>query len=552
MADFPLYAFSVDRKVSKNESPLSTRLIVAFIASMMGLGASASPEEDPGQPKLVVGIVVEDLQEEYIHLLRQYFTQGGFNRLVNRGVRFTNVDYGTSLDPAAATAVIYTGASPSVNGVASMETFDRATLIPRPVFTDRAIMGNYTNQTLSPKALRTSTIADEMRISGDGFTYAYAISAEPAQALIMAGHAGNCGVWLNDANDSWATTTYYRDTPEALNHRNSRKHLARRLDTINWTPILSPAKYTLLPKHLTATPFRHQFNQAGPDKIKRFKNSPCINSEITDFAIDHIKQYDLGAHDGPDIISINYNLEPFAYSKNTDNRYELIDSYYRLDRDLDKLLDVIDKKVGLPNALVFLASTPAVNRSRRDDEKWRIPYGEFSTRKAISLLNLYLVAIYGNGNWVQGYHNGQFYLNHDLIKKEDKNLEEIREHTASLLAQMEGVAEAFSIDDIINNRTGEQFSDAMRRNIDIKSAGDVTVKVMPGWQLLDDFNYPSVKPDQVTRDQAATAALYLMAPGLAPTTITTRVDARQIAPTVTRILRIRSPNGASMPPLPLP
>ncbi len=537
--------------MNKNDSPLSTRLLVAFIASMMGLGVSAAPGDDPGQPKLVVGIMVDELQEEYINLLRHYFTKGGFNRMLNNGVLISNVDYGTPLDATAATAMIFTGAAPSVNGISAEETFDRSTLRGVPVFTDPEIMGNYTNQNVSPKALQTTTIADEIRIAGDGFTYAYAIAPEPSQALIMAGHAGNCGIWLNDANENWATTTYYRDTPEALNFRNRNNHLSHKLDTMSWTPASEEKKYSLLPRHLLNGSFHYTFNQNGPDKIQKFKNSPCFNTEITDFAIDHINQYDLGAHDGPDIISLSYTLEPFAFSKNPDNRYELIDSYYKLDRDLNRLFDVIDKKVGLPNTLVFIAATPAATRSRRDDEKWRIPYGEFSTRKAISLLNLYLIALYGNGNWVEGYHNGEFFLNEALIKQENKSLAEVREQAASLLSQMAGVESAYTLDDVISNRAGAHLGENTRRNICLATAGDVKIKVMPGWAILDDFNNPTVKPNQVEREQASTAPFMIMAPGLAAKKINYRVDARQIAPTVMRILRIRSPNGASLPPLAL-
>lgn len=537
--------------MKKSESPLSTRLLMAIIASMMGLNVVAVPGEEPDQPKLVLGIVVEDLQEEYINLLRRYFTQGGFNRLLNNGVLLQNVDFGPNLDKTAATALLYTGAAPSVNGIPADEIFDRSTLLGKPVFTDESVMGNYTTRTLSPKALATSTIADEIRISGDGFTYAYAIAPDPGQALVMAGHAGNCGVWLDDANDNWATSTYYKNVPEALNFRNRNKGLKERLDTMSWTPALSESKYSILPKHLINGSFHYVFNRKDKNNILRFKNSPCMNTEITDFAIDHINQYDLGAHDGPDIISLAYSLEPYAYSKNADNRYEIVDSYYRLDRDLDRLFSVADKKVGMPNVLVFVASTPAVARARRDDEKWQIPYGEFSTRKAISLLNMYLMAIHGNGNWVEGFHNGEFFLNRSLIEKEDKDLHLLREQVAAFLVQMAGVTDAYSIDDIINHRTHLAISEATKRNTSIEYAGDVRIKIMPGWELVDDFNFPGNKHNQVVREEATTSPVFIMAPGLASKTIGTPVDARSIAPTVTRLLRIRSPNAAALPALSL-
>lgn len=533
-----------------NESPLRKRLLLAILASMMGMGVHAAPGEEAPTAKLVIGIMVDDLHEEYLNELRQYFTQGGFNRLLNNGVLIQNVDYGTSLDPTAATAVIYTGAAPSVNGISADEIFDRSILHGVPIFSDPQTMGNYTNQTLSPRALKTSTIADEMRIAGGGLTYAYAIAPDPAQALIMAGHAGNCGIWLNDANESWASTTFYREMPQAVNSRNRSGHIQHKLDSIVWTPLLYENKYSILPNHLTATPFKYTFSKKGPESMQAFRNSPFINSEITDLAIDHINEYNLGTHDGTDIISLSYTLEPYAYSKDPDNRYELVDSYYRLDRDLEKLLNVVDKKVGLPNTLIFITSTPAVPRARRDDEKWNIPYGEFSTRKAISLLNLYLIALHGNGNWVQGYHNGEFFLNHELIKQENKDLDTLREQTAAFLIQMAGVASSNSINEIIQNRAGA-LSEAMKRNTNLAVAGDVRITVLPGWELLDDYNYPTVKPNQVAREEAPTAPMIIMAPGLAPQTLGTPVDARTIAPTITRLLRIRSPNAAALPALSL-
>lgn len=539
-------------QIYRRHDQLSSRLFVAIIASMIAVGAKAAPGDEPAQPKLVVGIVVEDLHKEYIDLLSRYFTKGGFNRLLNNGVTLTNVDYGSLVDPATATAIIYTGTSPSINGVASEEIFDRQVLRGVPVFADKDYIGNFTDQSLSPRALLTSTITDEIRIAGDGRTYAYAFAPDAAQALAMAGHAANYGSWINDANLNWATTTYYKDIPAVYNERNRSMSLGSRIESLQWTPALDRVKYSwLLPTHLTEKEFNYTFSKSGPVSVMALKNSPLINTEVTDFAIDHIEAMNLGLHDGPDMINLAYTLEPYAYSKNADNRYEMLDTYYRLDRDLERLFDAIDRQVGMPNTLVFLASTPAVTRSRRDDEKWQIPTGEFSSRRALSLLNLYFISLYGNGSWVQAFHNNQFFLNQDLIKAENKDLTTLRRQAAAFLVQMSGVAEAHSLDDIIDSRMSGKGHPSLHENINVATAGDVRIKVLPGRQLIDDFNNPKAKPDQVARETTPVAPVMIMAPGLARRTIGTPVDARSIAPTVCRLLRIRSPNGSSLAPLDL-
>ena len=155
------------------------------------------------------------------------------------------------------------------------------------------------------------------------------------------------------------------------------------------------------------------------------------------------------------MLNLGYTLLPFGYAREADTRAELMDSYLRLDRDLANLFDAIDRKgPGMDNTLVFVAGTPLTQRTRRDDEKWGIPFGEFSSKKAVSLLNMYLMALYGNGEWVNGYYNGHLYLNHKLIKERDIDAKAIRRESAGFLTRMSGVSNAWTIDDVIERRAG--------------------------------------------------------------------------------------------------
>lgn len=539
------------RKIRLERISIGQRIITCLLASIVATTASAAPGQKGSQPKLVVGIMVEDLRSEYLNLLRDHFGKDGFNRLLNDGVVIANADYSTSMDPAAATAVIYTGASPSANGIQAAEVFDRATMRPVAALSDPDFMGNFTTQTMSPRGLAVTTLTDEVKVAGGGVTYAYAIAPEPNQAIIMAGHAGDCGMWLNDANECWATTTFYKNPPTALQQRNRNRGLHVRIDTTYWKPLLGPEHYVLLPEHVTKYPFKYSFRQyPAPEKMRIFKDTPKANEEATAFAIDNINQLNLGAHSGgPDMMNVAYTLDPYDYSKTSENRYELIDSYYRLDRSLAELFNAIDQKVGLNNTLIFLAATPPSQRTRRDDEKWQLPYGEFSTRKAISLLNLYLIAQHGNGDWVNAYHDGYFYLNHKLIEEKHKDLETMRKDCARFLERMSGVTKAYSVDEIIDGNTFDTAP--IRQNTVIAHAGDVKVYVLPGWQVLDDYNNQTIATEKVERAVAATAPVMILAPNVKAQKIDHVVDARAIAPTVARLLRIRSPSAAGVPPLEL-
>ena len=501
------------------------------------------------QPKIVVGIIVDGLRQEYIDLLRNEFGKDGFNRLLNQGLVFENVDYGPGLDATAAAAVVMTGASPSVNGIPGSLIFDEAARRNMPVFDDGKTLGNFTNETYSPAALRTTTVTDEARIAGAGVTYAHAIATDPQMAMVLGGHSANSAVWINDKTGNWAGSTAYKEFPLPAANTNRLSALTVRLDTMQWAPAKPAAAQALLPDHLSRYPFRHTFGRGNAQRLAAFKNSPLANREVTRLATEYVKSLQLGQHPGgADVINVAYTLQPYEFTKTAENRYELIDSYIRLDSDIANLISAAEAQAGRGNALVYLAATPPTNVRRRDDEKWNVPSGEFSTRKAISLLNLYLIALHGNGEWVNAYANNTFYLNSELAKQQNVPMGQLSEEVADFLKRMSGVERAYTIDAILDGRAPVEDPQALRRNTVVAHSGDVRIDIVPGWELLDDFNYPGQHNGKVASNALSTAPAYLLIPGAEPKTVATPVDARILAPTVARQLRIRSPNGSTVAP----
>lgn len=519
-------------------------------ALLMGASASAymTAEQLPARPQLVVGIVVEGLSQDYLDLLQERFGRDGFRRLADNGVTVGDIDYGTPLDGAAATAMLFTGASPSVNGVAAETVYNRDERRPRHTLHDPEIIGNFTSETLSPASLGASTLSDELRIATGGLGYVYSIAPDPAEAIIMAGHAGNSAFWINDLTGKWATTTFYRDLPQKPQEANHRYPLESRLDTLQWVPSIPIALFPDLPSYKKAYPFRHTFPRSDRHRYTSFKLSAPVNTEVTDMAIGYLNTLNLGKREATDMLNIVFSLEPYPYGRDADSRPELMDSYLRLDRDLARLFAAIDASgPGMEKTLVFVAGTPVTRRQRRDDERWAIPYGEFSSRKAVSLLNMYLMAIHGNGEWVSGYHDSQLFLNHNLIKEKGVDLEAIRVEAARFLERMSGVSHAWTIDEVLSRKATER-PEEFRRNIVAASAGDVFISIAPGWQETDDDS-DTEAPVTVSRAVTSTSPFFILYPGLTPRKIEIPTDARAVAPTVSRLLRIRSPNGASLPPL---
>ena len=520
-----------------------------FITSALAaasLNAQAQKAEN-NAPQLVVGIVINGLNIDNIELLRDYFGQNGFNRLLNNGLVLTEIDYGSNVDATTAIGIVYTGASPSINGVTGDYFFNRDERRTRKIFFDSSKIGNFTNETLSPAALLTTTISDEIKINNDDLGRVYALSPNANQAILLGGHAATAACWITDDTGKWATTTFYKDLPPAVQTANRIKPLSTALDTKDWRPLLSPDKFSFLPKYQRLYPFRVSFNKSDPNRYKAFKESALVNEEVTNIACDLIKTSSLGKNNQLEMININYTAEPYNYIDDKDNRAQLYDSNIRIDGELDRLFNAIDKSgPGMNNTLVFVVGTPEKPTNLIDESKFRINSGEFSPSRAVSLLNMYLMSLYGNGDYVSGYNDKQFYLNHKTIKDKGLQLDKIRHDGASFLRQMSGVSMAETIDDILDGKNSDSKALPIARNININKSGDIFIAVTPGWTIIDSTNdnYP-VQP--VQRIGTSTSSAFILSPRVKSQTITTPVDARAIAPTVTRLLRIRSPNGAELP-----
>ncbi len=496
---------------------------------------------DPSRPRLVVGIVVDQLRTDYMEYLKNLFGEKGFRRLMEQGMYMPDVDFKVDLsDAATATAMLYTGAYPNATGVPGHKTYDAATKSVVPPLSDPATIGNFTNDTYSPASLRLSTISDELAIDGAGVAYVYSIAPDPQQAIIMAGHAGNSAVWLDEHTGNWATTTYYKDVPSAMTRRNYDMPLSVRLDTMQWKPSLPLDRYPGLPAQKRMYPFRYTFPKSDRDVYRNFVNTPLINREVTDLAIDYLSQLNMGQRgDAIDMLNIAYTARPYKGARDGDFRIELEDTYVRLDAQLERLFEAIDRYVGLNNTLVYLSGTGYYDDATPVDERYRLYAGTFSVKRATSLLNSYLAARYGNGDYVDTYWNGRIYLDHTEIERKGLDSHEVTQAARDFLVRMSGVADARSIADILNGQTEE--AERQRRLIDPRNGGDIILEFSPGWTISDDLRFPVETKD--IRQSAITSPAFLMGPGIEPRVIGAPVDATALAPTVTGRLRIRSPNG---------
>lgn len=508
--------------------------------------AQASPAE-PERPKLVVGIVIDQLRTDYIEYLQDYFNERGFKRLMKGGAYMRDVDFKVpGLDAVNSTAMLYTGTYPSRNGVPTKMVYNNVTKKTLPALTDDKTLGNFTNDSFSPLGIRVSTLSDELAVEGDGNALIYAISTDPQQSIAMAGHAATGALWLNNTSGNWASTTYYKALPKQVSDRNYTRSIAARLDTMVWRPMLPTAAMPGISDEKRNKSFKYTFSRHDREVFNQFSLSPLGNQEVTDLAITFLSDMKVGKNSSAtDMLNIGYTLAPYRFAKGSDFKPELTDAYLRLDRQLGRLFDAIDHYVGINNTLIWVSSTGYFDDAVVEDKKYRIPTGEFSMKRATSLLNSYLSALHGNGDYIDSFVDGHLYLDHKTLEDKRLDISGIVNDARTFLTRMSGVAEAFTVYDIMSPTTPTE--ERLRLLIDPKTGGDVIVTFNPGWEVVDDLHYPvNSKP---VRETPVLSPAFIMGRGVKPEIINTPVDAVTLAPTVSGQLRIRSPNASKSKPI---
>jgi hypothetical protein len=513
-----------------------TKKIFFSMAAVAAAIAGLNAQTPPTPPKLVINIVVDQLRDDYLQYFSPTFGERGFRRLMREGLVCHHVDFGfPNLSQASSTATLSTGAYPYWHGIVGDRKYDFEALREESVVADRDYIGNFTNERYSPRALLASTIGDELKIATDGHSDVFAIAPDPEEAILTAGHFADAAFWLDDYNGKWATTTFYRNVPWYIDRYNSSLTTANREDR-QWTPAL--AAYNGFPYSKSSTPFRHSFANNDGARYIKLKQSALINTDITNLAATFFDYADFGKRSFPDYLAITYYAGNYPYVSNPDDySWEIQDTYCRLDREIERLLDMADKKIGLKNVVVVLTSTGYYDCVAAIPEDFK-PAGQFYPSRCTALLNVYLMALYGQGNWVGGYYREQIYLNKKLIEEQKVDLDEITWKSATFLAQFSGVQDVTTAGQWFVDDIGR--SAAFRRGIHKKTSGDLFIELQPGWTIA---NEGQTAADATRRTTAVHAPLFIFGDGIRAGQVARPVRATQIAASIAYLLRIPAPNA---------
>lgn len=510
--------------------------IPILLLAALSLSATLQAKTEKS-PKLVVGIVVDQLDEESLEKLLPILGTGGLKRLWIDGYNRTNAtfDY-DDMDRASAVASIYTGASPFQHGIVANRWMNPRTLLPSSPVDDSNSKGINTIEMSSPGKLLATNLADEIKLGYASRSIVCSIAIERDAAVLAGGHDPDVVLWMNENDARWSSSEYYGELPEWVNERNDSV-----IRYTVWRPALETSSYIPVSDHERQRPF---FYLMLKNDVWDWRTTPYANDRVTEMALASIDGLELGEDDTPDLLALTYYAGNFRHTPNSIWSIEQQDIYVRLDQTIEQLINTITAKVGLENVLFFLTSTGYLENATPELGGTRIPTGQVSMERATALLNLYLSAKYGTGNWVRSFYHNHIYLNHDLIETKGYSFHEVLENCVDLLVQVTGIKSVLLLRDLMST-VPDMEAMRKRNGLNASWSGDIIIDAIPGWGISDEkdgtvlYRKPVAKP----------VPMILYGNGIRAEVNHDPISISVLAPTISLITRIDPPNASSGVPL---
>lgn len=503
--------------------------------------AYSAPKDSKQMPHLVLGIHLDQMQEEYLQWFMEGFGEEGFKLLLKQGKVFDNCNYELSQpDAANINASLLSGCPPMYHGIIAREWFNRQLERQVSCVYDKDYLGNYTTSTYSPLNLKSNTVGDELKKAGNGRSKVFSLGLEPEAAIIAGGRRADAALWMDDISGHWCSSTYYNYMPVWLQQINDYGLFEAKSNSDSWKPKFPLSRYVYMPHQKNPGFFDYALSFINNSGFTDFKQTPMANTELNQLALELIDREKLGQDEFPDLLMLHFNTGSQLSGNDSRAAFEMQDLYFRLDQDLGWLLKEIDRRIGLDKTLIYLCGTGTAKRAVEEDQKDPGFYGNYFPERTTALINLYLTAIYGSERWVQGCSETEIYLNRKRINELNLDYREICDKAALFLTQVEGIQQVVPAYHLLLGDHGHES--AFGLNFYKERSGDLLLKLENGRNIRWE-SYPW--RNRQIQYASHTGLLLFYGAGIKASSSSQAVSIFDLAPTLSRILYIRPPTAST-------
>jgi predicted AlkP superfamily pyrophosphatase or phosphodiesterase len=444
-------------------------------------------QENIARPKLVVGLVVDQMRWDYLYRYYSRYGQGGFKRLLREGFSAENtlIPY-TPAITACGHASIYTGATPAINGIIGNDWYDNR--LKRNMYcaedtTAKTVGSNTTAGVMSPRNMMTTTITDELRLATNFKSKVIGIALKDRGAILPAGHSANAAYWYDGQTGDWITSTYYmQNLPTWLQEYNKKK-TADEFFAKNWNtlyPIESYTQSTADNKDYERktrgeeTPtFPHPLKLYIGKSYETIKSTPYGNTITLDLAKLAISSEHLGQGKETDFLAVSCSSTDYVGHQYGPNSVEAEDTFLRLDQDLEAFFNYLDKTVGKGNYLFFLSADHGAAHVPGFMKENRLPGGVYDQGPVIKALNADLEKKFKINQIITTTANGQLYLNRTGIRNANADFEGIKTYIIESLRNNPEVFDVVDLSKLATTTLVEPIKKSLTYGYNSERSGDL-------------------------------------------------------------------------------
>lgn len=512
------------------------------------------------KPKLVVGIVVDQMRYDYLYAYWNKYSENGFKKLIKYGYNCKNTNYNyVPTYTAPGHASIYTGTTPSVHGIIGNDWYDRKQNAKIYCTEDNNVAGVGTlkeNGKMSPRNMLSTTIGDEIKLASQLRSKVIGVALKDRSAILPAGHSANGAFWFDELSGDFITSTFYmKELPKWLIDFNAKK-LAAYYVSQKWELFLPADKYTeaiaddnnyeyIFPGEKRPV-FPHDLaaiSKANEGSLGIIKATPFGNTLTTDLALAAIQGEELGKDEYTDMLAVSYSSPDYVGHYYGPKSVEMEDCYIRLDLEIAKLITYLEKNIGKENFILFLTADHAAVDNPAYLRDLKIPSGYLFPDKYADSLNNFLLQHFPLNDpsyrFINYIINNQVYLNYELLSKLKIDHRLIEEKGAEYFATVNGISNIMTKYYLIRNEYSTGIKNLIQNGFNENRSGDIVINFAPGWLEYGEKGTSHGAPYSYDTH----VPLLFYGSGISKGFTAEYINITDIAPTVCLLLNIPFTNG---------
>jgi hypothetical protein len=445
------------------------------------------------RPKVVIGIVVDQMRADYLSKFYPHFGEGGFKRLMEQGYWCQNTYYNykpTYTGPGHAS--IFTGTVPAVHGIVANHWYSREE--EREVYCVSRVVNEQISH--SPDRLLSRTLADELKMAQNFRSQSIGISLKDRGAILPAGHFANAAYWFEGSGKGWRSDTYYKDADLALLDRFNDGDLYKTYLSDGWklslpadeylhaSPLHAEVENPFVEGQPTEFPYelKEAYHKLGADILKTL---PMGNQMLADFAKEVIRSAKVGKSALCDFLSLSFSATDYVGHRFGVNSQEVEDTYIKLDRTLADLFTFFDQQFGEGQYLLFLTADHGAGEARKFINAKGAPGGFINEKALLIALEDSLDQVFGEKDWLIGMMNLNVYFHPEALPKKSDQRKLLLDYSRTFLVQQEGIADVYSLDDI--DQQVSAYGQLCARGVMSAESGELVLLEKPNWTYYPDY-----------------------------------------------------------------